>query len=61
MFLPLPGLHGWGSLGEDVPDLAGTRVRWYPRGLPFSKEKGRRQWGAGNVRVQLGRDEVVGL
>lgn len=30
-------------------------------GSPFSKEKGRRQWGVGNVRVQLGRDEVVGL
>ena len=56
--LPLAGLPGWTSVGEDVPSLAGTRflrVWWYP----YSKEKGRGQWKKGRVRMGLGREEGV--
>ena len=29
-------------------------------GVPFSEEKGRRQWGLGFLRVKLGEEDGVG-
>jgi hypothetical protein len=36
--LPLPGLHGWASVGENGPSPAGSRcprVGWYPKWAPL--------------------------
>lgn len=45
---------------EDALSPAGARcskVGYYQRGLVFSEEKGREQWGEGFVNVALGREE----